>query len=307
MGLLDLLRRMFGGGGGDADGGHGDVGAQPISPARFDMVDLARRLEMPVEQIRNTTIRYDEFTIPKRAGGSRKIAAPDKALKEVQRRILRRVLGRLRCHPCCMGFQPGLSIVHNALPHAGKAVVLRMDVKDFFASTSTRRIEAYFRRIGWDGEAAGLLTGLCTHNGGLPQGAPTSPRLSNLVNFRMDARLAGLGAGFGAAYTRYADDITFSFATDRRGQICGVIGSTKKILAESGYRLHQDKKLRVCRRGGRQLVTGLVVNDGVRLPRRTRRWLRAVRHHAETARSATLTDQQLAGWEALEKMVRQQA
>src|SRR5262249_44280484 len=154
----------------------------------------------------------------------------DDGLKTIQRRILRRLLGRLRCHPAATGFERGRSIVTNARAHVGKAVVVQMDLKDFFTSTTTRRVRKYFRKTGWNREAADLLIRLCTHQGGLPQGAPTSPRLSNLVNYRLDARLARLAGRrrlydprtgqrigsreIGAKYTRYADDLTFSFQSD---------------------------------------------------------------------------------------------
>ena len=90
-----------------------------------------------------------------------------------------------------------------------------MDIQNFFPTTSANRVLAYLRAIGWDKHVAKLLATLCTYKGYLPQGAPTSPRLSNLVNFEMDARLHGLAYRAKAAYTRYADDITFSFAEDK--------------------------------------------------------------------------------------------
>jgi len=125
-------------------------------------------------------------------------------------------LKRLRTHSAAKGFQPGESIVTNALPHVKRAVVVRLDVRDFFPTTHATRIKAYFRRIGWNRRTARWLTMICTHQHGLPQGAPTSPRLSNLVNYRLDARIAGMSKKLGANYTRYADDITLSFAEDNR-------------------------------------------------------------------------------------------
>jgi RNA-directed DNA polymerase len=144
---------------------------------------------------------------------------------------------------------------------------------------------------------------LCTNRGYLPQGAPTSPRLSNLVNYGLDARLAGLAARHGAAYTRYADDMTFSFPLDDRTAIRAVIRGTKAILKEHGYALHMKHKLHIRRRHQQQVVTGLVVNDAVRLPRRTRRWLRAVEHRAANGGQATLGPAQLAGWRSLQDMI----
>lgn len=288
---------------------------------RLGEPELARRLNVDVQQLRRTPIAYTAFEIPKRSGGTRTLQAPCEPLKAVQRLILRRVLRRLRAHPNATGFERGHSLVTNALPHAGKDIVIRMDLVDFFGSTSAERVERYFRWIGWDEAAAGILVRLCTYNGSLPQGAPTSPRLSNLVNYRLDARLASLAERRGISYTRYADDITFS-AKDtevRAGRNCLALGASgtlprandivhaaKAIIRDEGYRVHMRDKLRVYRRHHRQMVTGLVVNERPNLPRSTRRRLRAIAHHLETGRPATLTPQQLGGWHALQQMIREQ-
>jgi hypothetical protein len=281
--------------------------------------ELARRLGMTVAGLRDFEPAYREFTIPKRSGGTRRIHAPDDALKAVQRRILHRLLGRLKAHPAAHGFERGRSIVTNARAHVGRAVVLRMDLKDFFPATGEKRVYQYFRKVGWNRPAAALLTRLCTHAGGLPQGAPTSPRLSNLVNYRLDARLAGLAVRqklrnprtneqledrpIGATYTRYADDLTFSFPADDADVIQYVVRLTRYIVAAHGYVLHEDRKLRVLRRHAQQKVTGLVVNSKVNLPRKTRRWLRAVEHRAARDGRSTLRPDQLAGWRAFRQMV----
>jgi hypothetical protein len=269
--------------------------------------ELARRLGVGEAELLALVPRYRPFKVQKRSGGQRIIDEPEEDLKRVQRLILRRLLGRLRSHPAAHGFERGRSIVTAALPHARRAVVLRMDVRDFFLSTRSERVSAYFRRIGWGVEAAGLLARLCTQRGGLPQGAPTSPRLSNLLNFRLDARLAALARAHGAAYTRYADDMTFSFGSDDHETLVAVIRTTKKILRDEGYHLHTERKLRVLRPHTRQTVAGLVVNERVRLPRTTRRWLRAVEHRASAGRETTLTPAQLAGWRALRHMVDEQS
>ncbi len=268
--------------------------------------ELARRLDVPAQELLHLEPRYRHFRIPKRRGGHRTIHEPAPELKRIQRRIYKRLLARLRCHEAATGFRPGRSIVHNALPHAGKAVVVRMDLREFFPSTRAERVYQYFRFLGWNRRTSKLLTELCTHRGGLPQGAPTSPALSNLVNYQLDARLDALARRLGATYTRYADDLTFSFAEDDPVAIRYLVRRTKTILAEYGYRFNQRKKLAVCRRHQQQRVTGLVVNQYVNLPRRTRRWLRAVKHRMATGKQASLTPQQLDGWYALEVMVYRQ-
>lgn len=268
--------------------------------------ELARRLGLSEADLRAVQPTYREFFVPKRAGGRRRILAPDDKLKAIQRRILHRLLAGLSSHPAAMGFEFGESIATNALKHVAKPVVVRMDIQNFFESTRTSRVEDYFRKIGWNREASRLLVKLTTHGAGLPQGAPTSPRLSNLVNHLLDARLAGMAAKVGAEYTLYADDITFSFATDDRKAIHAVIRLVKRVASENGYALHHGKKLRIRRRHQRQLVTGLVVNQRPNLPRRVRRWLRAVEHRAAKGQQPTLTPHQLAGWRALQAMIAHQ-
>jgi len=290
VGLFDFFRRIA-------------LGRKP----GHDMTELALRLDLRVEDLQKTRDEYRKFDIPKRGGGHRRILAPSTELKQMQRRILRRLLGRLTCHPAAMGFEKGRSVVTNALPHVGAAVVVRMDVRDFFTTTTARRVEKYFRTIGWGREPARLLTKLCTHGGGLPQGAPTSPRLANLLNVPLDTRLAALARSRQAAYSRYADDLTFSVRSDDRAAVNAIHGATKRVLKGYGYTLHQKKKLRISRPHEQQRVTGLVVNERVNLPRSVRRWLRAVEHRHATGGDATLSEQQLAGWRAYRRMIEKQA
>jgi hypothetical protein len=127
------------------------------------------------------------------------------------------------------------------------------------------------------------------------------------VNYRLDDRLDSIAAKHDGTYTRYADDLVFSFAKDEPSKIRGLISFVKHVLEQEGYRINHHKKLRIRRRYERQLVTGLVVNQRPRLPRETRRWLRAVRHRLKKTGAATLTADQLKGWESLEKMIAQQS
>jgi hypothetical protein len=293
MGLFDFFKKLF--------------GAGTTKELGRGVDELARRLATTPDQLTAVKPVYREFRIRKRSGGTREILAPDSGLKALQRRILTRLLARLSCHPAAMGFERGHSIVTNAACHTGQAVVVRMDLENFFQSTRASRILDYFVAIGWSDEASRLLVKLCTHRQGLPAGAPTSPRLSNLVNYRLDARLTGLAAWAGGVYTRYADDITFSFRDDVPAAIHAVIRATKQIVIDEGYRLHQGKKLNISRSHSRQIVTGLVVNKSVNLPRSTRRWLRAVEHHSQTGRPTTLSPGQVAGWQALRAMIASQA
>lgn len=291
MGFRDLINRVFDSGSG------GGLGID----------ELARRLDLTEAELSGVQVSYNQFSIPKRTGGMRTILSPNRDLKALQRRILHRLLKRIPVHPAAIGFESHRSIVTNALPHVGKQIVLKMDVREFFTSTSSHRIRDFFERIGWSRKAASLLTSLCTYEGGLPQGAPTSPRLSNLVNARMDARLAASARKLGAAYTRYADDLTFSFTDDKSVECHRLIRITKLVLKDFGYELHTRKKLHIRRQHQQQIVTGLVVNKKARLPRSTRRWLRAVEHRAAIRGAGSLTEAQLQGWRSLQKMVSQQS
>ncbi len=342
MGIFDKLRAILGGsptGAVSGDARDATPGAAPVvmrgatsdanaQPLPFDSIgrgpeELAQRLAVPLALLQQVEVGYGTFQTPKRTGGMRTIMAPHPALKALQRRIARRLLARLPVHPAAMGFVRGASIVSHASLHVGCAVVVRMDVRDFFPSIYATRIDAYFRHIGWNAPAADLLTRLCTYQGRLPQGAPTSPVLSNLVNYRLDARLTAMAAHAGLTmaqrkatagqpadaevgvhYSRYADDLTFSIDIDDHDTVEHVIQLTQKIVGEESYKLHTKKKLRIMRRHDQQVVTGLVVNERVNLPRQTRRRLRAVEHHLSKGTPASMTPAQFKGWQALEHMVR---
>lgn len=229
---------------------------------------------------------YVEFAVPKADGSERRIAAPRARLKQVQRIILDQILAKLPVHDACQGFVPGRSIVSNAAPHRGAAVLLKMDLRDFFPTVHYRRALGFFQRIGYGEEVAAALAGLVTHRpvladgrvgwpGVLPQGAPTSPALANLVCRRLDARLAGLARRCGAVYTRYADDLTFSFATPPSVELGRFAWWVDQICGQEGF-VENTRKRRVLRRGNQQRVTGVVVNDKLSVPRAERRRFRAI-------------------------------
>ena len=264
--------------------------------------DLANRLKMSKPNLVQHDAQYRTATIPKRSGGKRILHVPDDATKQLQRKLLQQLIERLPIHDRVHGFRKGHSIVDNAAEHTGQAVIVKLDIIDFFPSTNSVRVKSAFRGAGFNKSAATLLTGLTCHEGGLPQGAPSSPALSNYVNKNMDEKLAEAASTRGAVYTRYADDITFSFAKYSRYNIHNLLIATGKILRPYGYRLNNKKK-RIIRQHRQQLVTGLVVNERVNLPRKTRRWLRSVKHRMETGGEATLTNSEFRGWLSLLKMV----
>lgn len=200
---------------------------------------------------------------------------PHPVLKFVQRRILERVLEQMDVHEAAHGFRKGRSIFTNAAAHTGQAVVVNLDLRDFFPSITFPRVAGLFVSSGFSRNVACRLAGLCCYRGVLPQGAPTSPAISNLICRRLDARLTGLMRRCGGTYTRYADDLTFSGPV----AILSALPMVRRIVAAEGFAVAPEKT-RIARSGARQMVTGLVVNDRVSVPRRVRRLLRAMVHRA---------------------------
>ncbi len=234
---------------------------------------------------------YVEFEIPKAKGGTRRIAAPRAPLRRVQRAILDQILGRVPVHDACHGFVKGRSTVSNAAPHQRAALVIKMDLKDFFPTLHYRRVKGLFQSLGYSEPVAGTLAGLTTYRpkldsgavvwpGRLPQGAPTSPALANLACRRLDRRLHQLAAKCGAAYTRYADDLTFSFPDLPDVQIGRFLWWVDGICYREGFLERPDKR-RILRRNQQQRVTGIVVNAGVHVPRAERKRFRAILHNCK--------------------------
>jgi retron-type reverse transcriptase len=247
-------------------------------PVLFDLGHLALVTSVPPHVIAsmgaNRAPHYTVFRIEKRSGGSREISAPRPALKHVQTWVARQILAQMSPHLACHGFVRGRSIVTNAEPHVGAALVFKLDIKDFFPSVPAFEIYRVFRRAGYSKQVARLLTSLTTFRG-LPQGAPTSPALANLVGLGLDARLAGLARARGLEYTRYADDLTFSGEAVQEARVKRLIG---RIVRDSGF-TPQERKARYLHRGNRQQVTGIVVNEKINWPRWRRRWLRQEIHY----------------------------
>ena len=218
---------------------------------------------------------YTDFDIPKRSGGYRTISSPSLWLLGMQRTILREVLRPEPVTEYSTAFRPGCSILRNASPHAGRPFVATVDITDFFGAVSTGRVIGLLRSLGLHGRAPHVLGRLTTRRGALPQGAPTSPDLANLVCRSLDRRLAAICRSAGHTYTRYCDDITIS----GRGGFDGILHAIQYVLADEGFQVN-PRKTRIMRRGSRQIVTGLVVNEAPALPRERRKAIRAAFHQA---------------------------
>ncbi len=220
---------------------------------------------------------YRVGTIPKRNGGVRTIEAPVPVLKLLQRRLLNRFLSHLDSHPAATAFEPGRSIREHARLHVRQPRVVGLDLRNFFPSLRIDRVYPLFRLAGCEPPVAALLAHLCCRRNHLPQGAPTSPKLSNLILYPVDEELAAWAAQHGLNYSRYADDLTFSGELPR-ALIPELIHHSAQAVGRLGLRLNRDK-IRVQGSGRRQIVTGLVVNQQVNLPREQRRLLRLRLHY----------------------------
>lgn len=245
-----------------------------------------------------TRVHYVAFEVPKKSGGTRRLSAPHRTLAATQRWILDRIVGLLPAELEAHGFLPGRSILTNAAGHAGRSVVINMDLEGFFPSIGFPRVRSVFRRAGYSPAVATILGLLCTecprrtvvYDGttyhvatgprGLPQGACTSPGLSNQVARRLDRRLAGLARKLGATYTRYADDLTFSGDDTLNARVGYLMARVRHLARAEGFTVNEAKS-RVLRRNAAQVVTGLVVNDRPGVPRDEVRRLRAILHRAK--------------------------
>jgi RNA-directed DNA polymerase len=242
----------------------------------------------------------------KRSGGMRLVEAPKSRLKNVQRKILREILDAIPVHDAAHGFRHRRSIVSCVQGHVGQALVLRMDVADFFPSIAQSRVVGLLMWVGYPEEVARTIGAICTNDTPphvldfnplplsyqqrrrwdetfrrphLPQGAPTSPVLANLCAYRLDARLTGLARSADATYTRYADDLIFSGGESFRRGVRRFRIYVHSVVLEEGFRIVEQKS-RIMPRGVRQHAVGIVLNDHPNTPRNQFELLKAILHNA---------------------------
>lgn len=252
---------------------------------------------------------YRRRWVPTRSGVPRLLETPGPRLQELQHRIGRRVLAHIPVHDAAHGFVRGRSPHTLAAAHAGRAMVVQLDLEGFFSHVTGERVAGLLRAAGYPDAVAATLAGLLVTatpvavlrgapvatdpsaatawerrrrlldrlaGPHLPQGAPTSPAVANLLTHRLDRRLAGLAAAVGATYGRYADDLVFSGGV--RLPAAGLVTRVTAIAAEEGFRAHPDKT-RIAAAHHRQRVTGLVVNDSPGAARTEYDALRALLHN----------------------------
>jgi retron-type reverse transcriptase len=276
-------------------------------PVLGDPAALAAAMGITVPELRFLTFHrkvshithYRRFLIPKKTGGQRAISAPMPRLKAAQRWVLEHLLLRVPAHDAAHGFLPARSIVTNARPHVGAAVVVNLDLKDFFPTITLPRVWGLFKALGYSRAVASLLALLCTEpevvtveldgrtwqvarsERRLPQGAPSSPAITNLLCRNLDRRLARIAEMSGFTYTRYADDLTFSApAGDAAQQVGALLARVHHVVHGEGFAVHPDKT-RVLRRGRQQEVTGVVVNDKLSIDRKELKRFRATLFQVE--------------------------
>jgi RNA-directed DNA polymerase len=236
-------------------------------------------------------VRYLKFAIKKKSGGERIIKAPVSGLKLIQRCLNLIFNAVFTSHLNATGFVPGKNIVDNAKVHTGKNYVYNIDIKDFFPSVEFRRIKTVLTipPFNLPDKVAFVIANLCCDEGSLPQGAPTSPTLTNIICQRLDRKLTGLSKRYGCYYTRYADDITFSSyhnifqikEKDSELFYSQFILDLNVILKEQNF-LMNPTKTRLQKIGYRQEVTGLTVNEIVNVQKRYVKNIRAMLNNWES-------------------------
>ena len=262
------------------------------------VADLATLLECSLQQFKYwgkvaaPYKRYRSFEISKRSGAKRKIEAPSPVLRVLQRKLLQVLEAAFSPRAPAHGFIKDRSILTNASQHVGRAWVLNIDLQDFFPSIHFGRVRGIFRAkpFSLPDPVAIAIAQLACSEGRLPQGAPTSPIISNIICSKMDGELRRFAQEHGAIYTRYADDITFSvrrrgfpqaiatISVPEEGTITTALsGALIAIVENNGFKVN-DAKVRIQPWKRSQRVTGLVVNQRVNIPRRFVRRTRAMLH-----------------------------
>lgn len=199
---------------------------------------------------------YRDFEVAKKNGSKRLISEPLPSLKEIQIWILRNILYKIPSSAFAKAYRPTVTLLENLRFHKKQSKVFTLDLENFFPSIRVEAVENEFLKLGYSKIVSKLLSKLCTRNGTLPQGAPTSPYLSNLVFKEADAAIAAYCKEHKIRYTRYADDMSFSGDFDENELLQKVTETVEKM----GLRINA-KKTKLMTTGMRQTVTGVVVNE----------------------------------------------
>jgi retron-type reverse transcriptase len=219
---------------------------------------------------------YHCYEITKKSGKKRLICQPSRKLKALQAWILVNILNKLKVSESCKGFEIGTSIADNARPHIEANTVLNMDLKDFFPTIPRNRVFSVFKSIGYNNLTSTIFTNICVYDESLPQGSPCSPKLANLVSWRLDARIQGYVGRRGITYTRYADDLTFSGLNPQI--VCKIPSQIERIVNDEGFQVNKDKT-HVSGSSRSKTITGLVLSkDSFGIGKKKYKLLRAKIH-----------------------------
>lgn len=262
----------------------------PQDLAKLLKVEYGRHLTYHLYRT-NQEKRYQTFNIKKKTGGYRTIMAPATHIKTIQHKLLNVLTAVYVAKPSVHGFVPGRSILTNARPHIRRRYVLNVDLKDSFPSINFGRVRGLFMAApyGLPPAVATVIAQICCHNNQLPQGAPTSPIISNMICAKMDSQLQRLAKESVCYYSRYADDLTISTRqvsfpeeiairkNDGEKSIARVGRKLEKILLLNGFEINHEKT-RLHTRSDRQEVTGLVTNEFPNVRRTYVRNIRAMLH-----------------------------
>ena len=211
--------------------------------------------------LRNIPSHYHVFWMGKRNGGYRVISSPDQELKSIQDAIYHRILLSVNVHPAATGFSPRRSIADNARPHLGRKQILKTDIHRFFDSIRGPMVRGAFEKMGYPKNISKVLGALCCLYRRLPQGASTSPALSNIIAYGMDRKLSALAIEHGWVYSRYADDLTFS-GDELTKEL--VLPRLQAIVEEEKFKLNH-KKTRFMGENQRKIITGVSISSGTKL------------------------------------------
>lgn len=204
----------------------------------------------------HTKYFYRDFEIVKRNGKKRPISEPLPSLKEIQHWILKNILYNIPVSPFAKAYKPTISLIENLKFHRNQPKVFTLDLENFFPSITIDSVEKIFSTAGYSKSISDLLAKLCTRDGALPQGAPTSPALSNLIFKDTDALISDYCIQRKIRYTRYADDLSFSGDFDEKELFSKVNG----IIEKMNFKVNRAKT-KLMTPGNRQTVTGIVVNE----------------------------------------------
>lgn len=241
---------------------------------------FSEQINLPLKYLlrlaKNADKLYNVFYIPKKSGAFRQIESPSRELKGIQRWILDNIISKTDIPDCVTGYKKNVGIKKNASIHLGFKYVICIDIKDFFPSIKKENVYSYFIE-NCDSNCAKMLSNLCTYGGKLPQGAVTSPALSNCVFRKIDDDIDFICRQKRIQYSRYADDITIS--SNNKDRLLSISEKVKDLIQENGYIINTNKT-RILSGRSRIRITGINVNNNkLSIGRKKKQELRAAFHH----------------------------